>query len=165
MGNDRGQIDLSFGLIFSVILIVVFLGFAIYAIVYFLNMSENMKTSTFLKDLQTDVDTFWKSDGSTDDLPYSLPTKIKKVCFIDSTDSKKGLDGNIYEELERYLSQDANLVFYPVKSTSVTSVKINHIDIINMTKTNNPVCFENKEGKIILKLRQDLDGTNLVIIE
>lgn len=163
--KKRGQIDLSFGLIFSVILIVVFLGFAIYAIVYFLNMSDNMKTSSFLKDFQTDVDKFWKSDGSTDDLPYSLPTKIKKVCFINSSKTGKGIDASIYEELERYLSQNANLIFYPIGSSSIKSVKINHIDIINTTKTNNPACFENKNGKITLRLNQDNGGTNLVIIE
>jgi uncharacterized membrane protein required for colicin V production len=165
MGNNRGQLDLSFGLIFSVILIIAFLGFAIYALVSFLGMKEDLKTSVFLEDLQTDVDKFWKSDGSSDEISYSLPTKVKKVCFINSTYPGRGSDKNIYEELKSYLKQDANLIFYPIRSASVTSIKINHLDILNITKTNNPACFDNKAGKTILNLKQDLGGTNLVMIE
>ncbi|MDD5023439.1 MAG: hypothetical protein PHU63_04685, partial [Candidatus ainarchaeum sp.] len=72
---------------------------------------------------------------------------------------------SIYDELEPYLGEEYNLIFYPVKSASITSIKINHIDILNTTKTNNPACFDNKDGKIVLELEQELGGTNLVVIK
>jgi uncharacterized protein (UPF0333 family) len=165
MRHKRGQLDLSFGLIFSVILIITFLGFAAYAIVNFLKMKDNIETSTFLGDIQEDVNVFWRSSQSVDDFTYSLPKKIKEVCFIDITQNKKGNNVEIYDELEKHLIEGGNMIFYPIGSANPTSsIEIKHIDIFNMTETNNPLCFENKNGKVTLNLRQDFGGTNLVMI-
>jgi hypothetical protein len=161
--GKRGQIDLSFGLIFSVILIIAFLGFAIYAIINFLGMQQKIQVSTFIKDLQNDVDVFWKSTQSVDTITYSLPTKIEKVCFINTALPKRGTDAGIYEELERRLGKDSNLIFYPLGSSkALYSANIEHIDLTNMTKTKNPLCFVNKNGKTNITLEQEFGGSNLV---
>jgi len=165
MRRKRGQLDLSFGLIFSVILIVAFLGFAVYAIVNFLGMKDKIEVGKFIADFQEDVNVLWRSMQGMDDFSYSLPLKIKEVCFIDSTKGKKGRNASIYEELNMRLAKDANLIFYPLGSSKgLFSVNIEHIDLSNMTKMNNPLCFPNKNGKTTLVLEQESGGTNLVIV-
>ncbi len=47
---------LSFGMIFSIILIIVFLSFAFYAIKIFLNMQTTMQVGKFVEELRNDVD-------------------------------------------------------------------------------------------------------------
>ncbi|MFH1365163.1 MAG: hypothetical protein ABIH28_01095 [archaeon] len=163
--KKSGQLDLSFGLIFSVILIVVFLGFAIYAIIGFLGMKEKIEIGKFLNDLQSNVNTYWKANQGTDQFSYFLPVGIKEVCFLNKETSGIGPKENIYDELEKYLSEGDNLIFYPIGSAkSVKSAKIEHIDLAEMTKQENPLCFENKNGKTTLSLEQEYGGTQLVNI-
>ena len=163
--NTKGQLDLSFGMIFSVILIVFFFGFAIYAIVNFLGMQEKMETGQFVNDLQADVDKFWKASQGTEDVVYILPTKIKEVCFIDITATNGvGADSTIYEELKRYAGNDGNLVFYPIRSAKfATYVVIKNINLHSMA--GNPLCFPNKNGKVNITLEQEFGGTALVNIK
>jgi hypothetical protein len=162
--HNKGQLDLSFGLIFSVILIVVFLAFAIYAIVNFLGMKEKMETGKFLNDLQTDVDKFWKASQGTDNVVYFLPLRIKEVCFIDITSEKNGTRAGIYNELERYAWTDGNLVFYPIGSAKFAKYAIiNHLNL--KTLAENPLCFQNKNGRLNITLEQVSGGTPLVNIK
>ena len=55
-GDKSGQMKISFGMIFSIILIIAFLGFAIYAIMTLLEIIDNAKIAKFVEDLQGDVD-------------------------------------------------------------------------------------------------------------
>ena len=111
MERKRGQIDLSFGLIFSVILIIAFLGFAVYAIINFLGMKDKIEVGKFIDELQGDVDTAWKSSQTLDDFSYFLPVNIKEVCFIDESKAGKGGKADIYTELKNRLAKEANMIF------------------------------------------------------
>ena len=71
---------ISFGMIFSIILIIVFIAFAGYAIVKFINMQQTIQIETFKNDLQNDVNAMWESEGSQT-VEYYLPKKITAVCF------------------------------------------------------------------------------------
>jgi len=162
--KKRGQLDLSFGLIFSVILIIAFLGFGIYAIINFLGMKDKIETGKFLEDLQTDIDKFWRASQGTDTVSYYLPVKIKEVCFIDKNSVKKGTRERIYDELERYSGNDGNLVFYPIGSAKSSNYAI--IEHLNLEKlAENPLCFQNKNGKVNITIEQESGGTALVNVK
>jgi len=162
--KKRGQLDLSFGLIFSVILIVAFLGFAIYAIASFLGMKDKIETGKFLEDLQADVDKFWKASQGTDSVEYFLPVKIKEICFINLDAGAKGNRTSIYGELKRYAGNNGNLVFYPINSAKFSNYAIiNHINLETMAE--NPLCFQNNNGKVSIALEQESGGTALVNIK
>ena len=63
--NKRGQMKLSFCMIFSIILILAFLAFTVYAIRKFLGIQTSVQIGKFGDDLQTDVDKMWRgSQGS-----------------------------------------------------------------------------------------------------
>lgn len=80
MKNKMAAMELSFGMIFSIILIIVFIAFAIYGIGKFLNLQKNIQTKTFAENLNFDIDKLWKSQGSQP-VEYSLPANVEKICF------------------------------------------------------------------------------------
>jgi len=140
--DGRGQMKLSFGMIFSIFLIVIFIAFAFYAIKMFVGMQKKIQIDKFAEDLQADIDRAWRSTGdiSTEE-EYILPKKINSVCFKD----------NEYK----------NLVFR--SSELIDGKKINNIDIERITETENPFCIQNTDGKVKLIIQKDY-GENLVTI-
>jgi hypothetical protein len=78
----KGQMKLSFGMIFSIFLIIIFLAFAVYAIIKFINMQHLIQTETFKNDLETHINSIWGSSGcGSYPKEYYLPKKINAVCF------------------------------------------------------------------------------------
>jgi hypothetical protein len=84
MRNYKGQMQVAFGTIFSIILIIIFIAFAIYAITKFLDMSKFAKVEAFKDSFQKDIDKMWKSTQGSQVVEYYLPNKIELVCFVDN---------------------------------------------------------------------------------
>ena len=140
--NRRGQMQLSFGMIFSIILIIVFVGFAVYVIFNFIDVGDEAQIAKFSNSLQEDIDKVWKAEQSSQKEEYFLPDKIKAVCFVDN-------------EFE-------NLI---LESDEITKgKKINHIDIEKTLNGQNKLCVNVINGKISMILKKDF-GENLVTIE
>jgi len=159
------QMKLSFGMIFSVILIIIFLSFAFYVIKMLLDSQAQGTILLFADGLQDDIDKAWKGDQTSQEISYKLPSKIELVCFVDFNSGKKGEDDDIYTDLRKGLSNgDENLVFYPVGSGKGLDSKLfKHINITSITKEDNPYCIENN-GKVEIILKKSY-GENLVRIE
>jgi len=139
--GKKGQVKLSFGMIFSIILIIIFLAFAFYAIKSFLGIQDSAQTKKFVTDLKSDIDRVWKSTESSEEKEYSLPSKIKAVCFTD--DDYK----NLYFQADKYFEGG----------------QIEHIDISEITYDEDPYCIDNVGGKIKLTLIKEI-GEALVTI-
>ena len=139
----RGQMKISFGMIFSIILIIIFLAFAFYAIRKFLEFQDTLKIEKFFDDLQSNVNKTWAGAESSSSKKYSLPKKITSVCF---TDDK-------YENLF-FQSEDI-----------IRGTNIEHIDIEAITNNgkNDPFCILNENGKIRIMIKKDF-GEILVTI-
>ena len=159
----KGQIKLSFGMIFSIILIIVFLAFAFYAIKTFLGIQYNVQTEKFINDLKSDIDRVWKSTESSGEEEYALPSKIDYICFIDFEASANGPMENIYSELGFVYFGDENMMFYPIGSSNTDSVKIINIALEEITSGENPFCIENVRGKVTLTLVKDIDEALVTI--
>ncbi|MCX6746918.1 MAG: hypothetical protein NTU63_02165 [Candidatus Pacearchaeota archaeon] len=133
----RGQFDLSFGMIFSIFLIVVFIAFAVYAIIKFLEFQDTIKIEKFVDDLRQNIDAMWKGDQGSQKVEYSLPTKIEEVCFVD-------------DEYE-------NLIF---NSKQIIQGKdIENINTESMTSKENPYCIENVKGKVKMTIVKNYGET------
>lgn len=165
--NKRGQMELSFGMIFSIILIIVFLSFAIYAIIKFLDFQDKIKITKFAGpkgDLQSDVTDVWNNYGNARSEEYYIPSKIKYVCFADFSYGARGANSGKLDELKRYSRSGQNLFFYPPEKTNgFESAKIEYLNMTQMTESENPYCIENKEGMIKLFIKKKF-GENFVII-
>ncbi len=142
MRSRSGQMQLSFGMIFSIILIIVFLAFGFYAIMKFLDLQKSIQIESFLRDFQNDVDKMWKSPQGSQNLIYSLPANINSVCFKNN-------------ELQ-------NLEF--VSEQFVKGKMIEHLDNAKITQDENPYCIPNIKGKINMTIAKDY-GEILVKIE
>jgi hypothetical protein len=137
----KAQVALSFGMIFSIVLIIIFLGFGFYAIKKMLDLQSSVQVEKFLSDLQSDVDKMWKSVQGSQSVTYSLPTKITSICFQE-------------DEFE-------NLKFN--SKTLIKGTNIENIDIETTLEDENPFCIQNVKGKVNFKLVKGY-GKTLVTI-
>lgn len=161
--KKKGQMELSFGMIFSIILIIIFIAFAVYALIKFLSIQRTAEIATFINDFQTDINKMWQGSSGSQQKTYSLPSRVEKVCLIDYSMSGKG-ETDVYDELEQYFYEKENLFFYPAGSgDGIDAKEIQHLDIKKITQTKNPYCLINN-GKVSFTIKKDLNEA-LVKIE
>ena len=138
----KAQMKLSFGMIFSILLIIIFIAFAFYAINKFLNLQKTVEIETFVENLQADVNKIWASSKGSQQESYSVPKRINSICFV------KNEFGNLQfiSEKDYFLPAD-----------------IEHLDILKIIGVENQFCIPNVDGKITLTLKKDF-GENSVTI-
>ena len=139
--SNSGQMQLSFGMIFSIILIIIFVAFAFYAIMKFLGIKDAALIGKFQDKLQNDIDKIWKGQQGSQEVEYILPNKIKAVCFVN-------------DEYENLIYQSEEFI---------SRVKIEHLDIEKSLNGSEKLCFENTDGKINLIIKMN-PGEKLVTL-
>ena len=164
MRNKRGDVKISFGMIFSIIMIIIFVMFAFYAIQKVLSIQNSAQAGKFVGDLQNDIDTMWKSSLGSQKQEYFLPSKVKYICFIDYNSEKKGGRERFYEELDQLYFGEENLFFYPPGSgEGFDSVALKHLDLDKTTESDNPLCFEKIKGKVSFTTKKDFNEALVTI--
>lgn len=167
MNIKRGQIQFSFGMIFSILIIVATLLTAGYVIVNFVLLKDDASCKVFYGRLQERIDDVWKGEGASinterEPLPV-LPGKVKNVCFGNSTQivlNEKYKD--IYEEASYYGNKADNLFFSPRGSCGEDiSHKLNHV------KIEGKFCAPVVKGKVELIIKKEISESlvNLCSIE
>jgi len=81
MKQKKGQMKISFGMIFSIILIIAFLGFAFFAIQKFFSFQGSVTKAKFYENLNQDVAKVYTSTKSTLPVNYIVPRGTSQVCF------------------------------------------------------------------------------------
>ncbi len=167
MKRGRGQLDLSFGMIFSIFLIIVFLAFAFYVIKSFLTINEGAQVGSFVNDLQNDVDKAWKGFQSSELVTYDVPNAVEKVCVVNLAGKGIGSNANLFDELYRFSSDPSdNLFFYPFGDLQIKEAKLKNINLASITSNENPYCFSATNGKVSIKIVKDRNSQdNLVNLE
>ena len=165
--SRRSQMQLSFGMIFSIILIIIFISFAFYAITKLLEWQRIQKVTSFINDFERDIDRMWKAGGSQE-VSYVLPSRIKKVCFIDYLgDKKEGRDDEgVWREMDSFFNEKENMFFYPENSGGKIKARfIRNIDLKKITSEKNPFCFKNSEGKLKMRIKMSPEESLVTISE
>jgi hypothetical protein len=145
--NKRGDgaVGMSFGWIFSLILILFFIFTAIYGIKSFLNMASCSKVGMFYDDLQSKIDEAYRSSSSDFEMDVSI-SGIKQLCFANLTEKITGPSG-AYEELSIYTVYAANTFILPSqKACDMPYKTIKHLNISKTTQVKNPLCFDISDG-------------------
>lgn len=140
--KKKGQMQLSFGMIFTIIMIIVFLAFAFYAITKFLELQQSIQISTFLNNFQDDVNKMWKSVQGSQTVVYTLPSYVSAVCFVNGDPV-----GNL-----KFTSKQ----IIPEKT-------IDNIDVAKITKDESPFCVQTADGKLIMTIEKNF-GETLVTV-
>ena len=110
----RGQLELSFGVLFSVILIIVVIGAAIYFINVFVNTSDCATVQVFQKEVQDSIDSAWRAAKVEQTMHVRAPRGVSELCIGDSASAV----GYASERtaLDNYLVQGTGLYLLPVSA-------------------------------------------------
>lgn len=157
--NKRGALELSFGMIFSVIIIIAIIGVGVYAITTFLHIGKTTNLALFHQKFQETVDGIWASAITNKVVSFSLPKSIELVCFGSlAGTSYNPAYGNEFRELKRYASgfeqQNTNRFLYPQeKAAGFAYKKIDKIDTSELL--NGFDCFEVRNGAVRIRLMKN----------
>lgn len=116
---EKGQMQLSFGMIFSIIIIVATIFVAFFVIRAFLNIGGCVDAGYFYESLDTKVDEAWRSSIVKDSFTLDAPPGIEEVCFGNLSQPLSGgstKTGEIYNSMKSapYLVRSgANIFIYP----------------------------------------------------
>ena len=147
--GKKGIIGMSFGMMFSIFLIIAIIAIAFYTINYFLDLQRCTEVSLFYQDFQDKVDTAWSSEITKREFTGSLPGGIKSVCFGNLNQSGAGEE---YEELRKYRVFEANMFLYPIRKTcDLAYINIQHIDLTELQGWH---CFPVEGGKVETQLEK-----------
>lgn len=141
--DKRGQLKISFGMIFSIVLIIIFLSLVFFGIKKFIYIQEGILTKKFVSDLNEDIEKMWRSSSGSQKLNYMLPNKAESVCF------KQGEEDN-----------PDNVYF---SSGYFDSGRLVHIDYIKTLNNQDELCIpiENREVSFVI---DKIYGETLVTI-
>ena len=156
----QGVFGMSFGVIFSIILIVFILVVAGIAITKFLGLKRCAQVGMFIDDLQNDIDDAWNSQKFNDDASFILPGNLDYVCFADLSKERVGgeIEKMIYSDIGVYEREEANMFFYPrQKACNMAFTEIKHINVDNIISSRNPKCFEVEGGKVSIEIDKGFD--------
>lgn len=141
---------MSFGVIFSIILIVFFIVIAIIVINAFLKSRDCAQIGMFLDRLEDDVKSSWNSQKDIHEFKGNIPSNIDYVCFADLTagSESEGEAREIWRDIN-IGNKEHNLFFSPrKKSCDIPSYYVPHLDIERITSSENPYCVEVIKGKV-----------------
>jgi hypothetical protein len=141
-GKKNAQMEMSFGTIFAVILIIAFIAFAIFGVIKLYDITQKAKVLAFKNDLQKAInDKLYGEYGATKFENY-LPNKITKICFRD-------------DEFE-------NFYFLPIGKFDGGLLK--YVDFSKTIPTNaQEYCINVVEGYVVFYLKK-ASGEQLVTI-
>jgi len=166
--KKKGQVfGLSYGMIFSIIIIVAIIFVAFYAIRFFLDTNQCTQVAFFHDSIQSEVNTAWQSGFYHGEFVGRLPTSgilgtgITKVCFGNLTSTASGSDQIIKIEFSkdvRFYNSQANLFIYPADQAcggQSAAVTISHVQILDAS--GNPIffCKEVNQGKVSVNMSID----------
>jgi hypothetical protein len=152
----RGSIELSFGMIFSIILIIALLGVATYAMVAFLRLSKGAGLAGFHQDFQADVDSAWASTLTNKIVEYRVPNGLTHACFGNLTAPTFNQQfARQRQELVKYASgfekQTSNRFLYPIDAAEEFAFgKVEKIDLGQLSAGFD--CFAVSNGRVRIRL-------------
>jgi hypothetical protein len=162
--GKKGALEMSFSMIFSVILIIAFVAAGFYVVKMFLTVKSCADTGTFYADLQTSITNAWKSPETSKTFNAVLPTDFTYACVINwSEDTGRGINADMFNQLSVF---EKNFVLWPRGKAckGFEGIDLAHIDLQQMTSDNNPFCIKVDKGKVSIKIEKTINE-NLVRIE
>lgn len=175
--DKRGQLfGLSFQMIFSIFLIIIFVAGAGIAGSTLMKNAEHARIIRFIQELNSEIEKVWMTTSAEKTITLDLPSKIKYVCLIeelkdlDSSDYPVvGMNESFYFYSDEY--EDSTVFFYDpdvLESYDMTPyIRIkcgtNKKDCLNLDEINNICCIENKKG-VIFTLKKDIGNPDVIFV-
>ena len=168
--SRKGQevLGMSFGTIFSIILIVFFIVISFIVINAFLKTQRCAQIGIFTNNFKEIIKTAFNAPSEESEYTANLPSNLEYVCFTNLSEpisASSGEDKKIADNIGIFSGEDANMVFYPrEKACNIPYAKIDYLDIGRITGLKNLRCFKIKDEKINIQIKKGL-SEKLVIID
>lgn len=151
--KKKAQLDISFGFIFGIIVIIAIIAISFYVITHFLRLSKCTQTGTFYSDLQAEVDNAWAGSIISKTFSGSLPSNIQSVCFGNLTlGNPSNVDKPKYEALIRFKNLGKNTFLYPANAACNSQLANYNL---NNAKISRFFCSNNNDGKVSIKISKN----------
>jgi len=146
--QKRGVFEISFGMIFSIIIIIAIISVAFYVLTKFMGVSKCTQVGLFYDDLKTYTEKAWQAQIHKDTFTGSLPSGIELVCFGNFTQSPQAKYVSVFNDLQERQGRDKNVFLYPIQQECdlpLSAFKLLHV------KTSNFFCVPVKNNKMQIK--------------
>lgn len=159
--HKKGQevLGMSFGMIFSILLIVFFIVVAFIVVRSFLNTQKCVQVGNFITDFKEEVKKAFNSDKEEILFTGRLSSDIKNVCFYD-TEKEIKVSGSlevIADNIGIYEGENANMFFYPRdKACNIPYANVEYLNITKIAGDNNLKCFEVNNGVVEILIKKGL---------
>lgn len=155
----KGQVQISFGMIFSILIIIATIAIAFYVIKVFLGEKNCIDAGLLYDGVDKKVEEAWRSSIMSDVLTLDAPSGVKAVCFGNlsaSGGTTTTADAERREELRgsaTNLNANANMYLYPSNSGCGGSYPFHNVNHMNI---NGFFCVDAVNGKITIKIKKEV---------
>lgn len=181
MYNKKAQessVGMSYGVVFSIIIIIFVIAVSIYAITYFIGLNKCTQTGLFFQSIQEEIDKAWQAPSDVSFLyQASIPSsgllrtasKDTRICFGDITshNSYSNDDEKIRIALNGEVAVDEknNIFIYPPEKScgDLFSIKLKNL-AQPISKSTSFFCLPVVKGKVAIKIQKD-ESETLVRLE
>jgi len=152
----KGQLEISFSMIFSIIVIIAIVATSFYVIRFFLNLNKCNEVGFFFNDFQKKVDSAWASGDTQSTFESDLPGSIRAVCFGNYSlvaPTGNTADMQKYNEMKDYIKsrRDKNLFIYPISGSCDSNLA--YYDLKHSIPAGGQFfCINTQDGKLSVKL-------------
>ena len=113
--KKRGQLEISFGMIFSIIIVIALVATAFYVITFFLNVGKCTQIANFYQNLDDRVDKAWGADIVQETFSGNLPKGIESVCLGNLTQGFAGYETERQSLNTFYRHSENNIFLFPTE--------------------------------------------------
>jgi hypothetical protein len=146
---------LSFGMIFSIILIIFFVGFAFFVIGQIFKGKCDTDIGLFFDELESRIDDSWRGTRGSTPFKQSMCDEVEAICFVDFNE-QASVREEAYFEFSLYDNTGMNVFLWPTEaSKQFVGFQLDHLNISSTTINENPYCIINKDGKVSLVIEKN----------
>lgn len=157
-----GQFQLSFSMIFSIILIISIIAIAAYVTINFLSLGKCTKVGLFYDGLKEKINDAWTSTIYRDVFTGELPSEIEYVCFGDLGGGYSGEYGKQFDYLSEYVGAGNNVFLYPLQDSCdkrLSYLKLEKIEITGF------FCARVENGKVEIRINKGQFDSKVAVSE
>jgi len=177
-GDKRGQLfDMSFNMIFSIFLIIIFIIAAGIAIRTLIGNAEHASIILFIQELNSEVEKTWTLTSAEKTITLELPSKLEFVCFSEnlrSIDEEYLPSKRVYDSLRFYFDEygDSEIFFYDpavLEGRDMTPyIKIkcgsSQQNCLSLEELENGICCIKNQNGIAITLKKDPENPDVVLV-
>lgn len=144
---EKRGLELSFSMIFSIIIIISIIAVSFYAIGKFLEVKDCGEQASFYEEFQQRINRAWSSEIVKDTYVGRISGGVDKICLGELSQATNSEE---YEELKSYRASGGNVFLYPPSKAceGFVTQQIEHLGFAHQGIK----CFDVENGKVSIPI-------------